>query len=528
MDTGIKQLVESHMAEMQRRQDMLVEGWKTHLTSIDKYMNEKYGRSMNDIERRNVAQCLENALENSGLRSAARMFEATTEDAVKFLGIQLPVIAALLPTLVLNEIASVQALDRRVGAVFYLDVAYGSTHGSVTSGDTMLNSKTGHARDNQGQRLFASTLIRGEPIIESPAAQTVVYGGVAGAILLNTTGVADPKGYTPDKVVTIRNSSGVAVADDSAAPGTIAAIAGAGYTTFAGTITSTGVLTISSTSPTIGTSNALTIDYAYQYDLPVDAYGNRTGVPDANVTMVQSIIEAVDFPIRSRYSLGAAIDLQKAHGINLESEMTKYLGGEVRFTIDHHGVDMIDDAACDVTNAASYITSWNAAINSGQEWIWKKNELNDRFEMGNVNIINKTLRAVATFIVAGNNVARVIRQLPNFKATATGKTPPTGPYKLGMLDNRAVIHDPFMGTKKVNSVSTTGSNRYIMGYKGDSFLMSGFVYSPYIPLMATPTLVTSDLMAQKGFLSSAGYKLINAGMYTAGAITGLGTQATVS
>jgi very-short-patch-repair endonuclease len=44
-----------------------------------------------------------------------------------------------------------------------------------------------------------------------------------------------------------------------------------------------------------------------------------------------------------------------------------------------------------------------------------------------------------------------------------------------------------------------------------------------IPLFATPTLVTSDLFAQKGFLSSAGFKVINAGMYTYGTITGLGT-----
>lgn len=48
------------------------------------------------------------------------------------------------------------------------------------------------------------------------------------------------------------------------------------------------------------------------------------------------------------------------------------------------------------------------------------------------------------------------------------------------------------------------------------------VYAPYIPLFATPTLVTSDLFAQKGFLSAAGFKIINAGMYTYGTITNLG------
>jgi hypothetical protein len=105
----------------------------------------------------------------------------------------------------------------------------------------------------------------------------------------------------------------------------------------------------------------------------------------------------------------------------------------------------------------------------------KSNRL--RFEEGNVNIISKTLRAVATFIIVGNNVARVVRQLPNFKPAALGKTPPTGPYKMGELDNRIVIHDPFLADYGNN----LGANRYIMGYKGDSFLTAGFAYCPYIP-----------------------------------------------
>ena len=45
-------------------------------------------------------------------------------------------------------------------------------------------------------------------------------------------------------------------------------------------------------------------------------------------------------------------------------------------------------------------------------------------------------------------------------------------------------------------------------------------YAPYIPLFATPTLVTADLYAQKGFLSSAGFKVINPALFTLGTISG--------
>ena len=60
-----------------------------------------------------------------------------------------------------------------------------------------------------------------------------------------------------------------------------------------------------------------------------------------------------------------------------------------RFTIDHFGIDLIDKVACaqmEVSNPfstttdltpATPITAWNAGITSGQEWVWKKNELLD-------------------------------------------------------------------------------------------------------------------------------------------------------
>jgi len=104
---------------------------------------------------------------------------------------------------------------------------------------------------------------------------------------------------------------------------------------------------------------------------------------------------------------------------------------------------------------------------------------------------------------------------PDFVPVAgLGKTPPTGPHKIGELDGRVVIQNPFM-TK----------DYYTMGFKGDNYLMAGFIYAPYIPLFATPTLITNDLVSQKGFLSSAGFKVINAGMFCRGLIQNVGAIA---
>jgi len=313
--TGLSALAEKRMISILNQQSQLVEAWEPFLTEVDSYMQDTRGRSLNIHEQRNVAQVLQNALDESGCRKS-KLFEATQEDDINFLGIQLPVIAALLPTLVLNDIAIVQALDRRTASVFYFDVLYGSTKGAVTANDTMISSRTGHARSNTAQRRYAMAIVDGEAI-DNTAAGTLEY---APGITLGT--------------IVVKNSAGTIIGQDfdttsfpSAANGTVTDSSGNTLmvVTAAGAYDSA---TYNANWPE-GSNEDSTITYQYQYDLPTDAYGNYDGVPEVNFTVQQSNITAMDFPIKSKYSVGASIDLLKAHGINLESEVVKYLGNEV-------------------------------------------------------------------------------------------------------------------------------------------------------------------------------------------------------
>lgn len=480
-----KEILEARVKTVFEQQDKLVAAWKPFIGAVDKYLQKTADREMNVHEKRNVAQCLENAVLDSGLRSRARLFEATTEDNIAFLGVQLPVIAALLPSLVLNDIAVVQALDRRIGGIFYLDVKNASAKGLVAQNDTMISSTTGHTTSESGRR-YGMAMVDRELIAtgDSNVTGTVAYN--PGLIQLDQLTLVDLAGT----VVATSSSTGVITGDS-----------------VTGTITGAGVYDI--TISGLGSVNTY-ITYFYQYDLPVDSDGNRDGVPQVDIAVRQETVTAIDFPLRSVYSLGASLDLQKAHGINLESEITKYLGGEIKFTIDQYGLGLVDAAAAG-PDSAEAPTDWDGQVQSGQEWLWKKHEIMDRFEQASNNIFKKTLRAVGTFIHCGNNVARVIKQLPDFKPVSAGKTVPTGPIKIGELGGRVIIQNPFKDEDK-----------YTMGYRGDQYLMAGFVYAPYIPLFATPTLITSDLMAQKGFLSAAGFKVINPGMFNEGQITNLG------
>jgi len=495
-------LVKAELNALQARQEALLKNPRISriIQTVDDYLADTRGRKMDIHEKRNVAQCLHNAILDTGMKTGVKLFETTTEDSISFLGIQLPVIAALLPSLALNELAVVQALDRRVGAVFYLDVKYGSSKGAVSAGDTMISARTGHAVGKSARR-YAMARVVDELVGTAPdISATVAYA--PGLINLENTLL-----YTASNLGTENESRTIIATCDENGN-----FSGESGYTVSGTITTEGVLNVS-TNVDSGTN--IYIQYDYQYDLPTDASGNKDGVPEVDVAVTQSSLEAIDFPLRAKYSIGAQIDLQKAHGIDLENELVKYLGNEVKFTIDQVGLDMIDDAADTANGGADAPTVWNAKINTGQEWLWKKHEIMDRFEEGSNNIFKKTKRGVATFIYCGNNVARVIRQLPDFKPVpGLFKTPPTGPLKIGELLGRTVVQNPFKDP-----------DEYTLGFKGDQYLYAGFIYAPYIPLFTTPTLITSDLTAQKGFLSSAGFKVINPGLFCKGQIVNLGTAA---
>jgi len=491
----LQEMIQNEMRKMDAARDSLMEHPKIKplLASVEKYMLEEHNRPITLHEKRNVAQCLYNAILECGVKQNSRLFETTTEDNISFLGIQLPVIAALLPTLVLNEVSIVQAIDRRIAAVFYLDVKYGTSKGEVSSGGTMLSSTTGHP-ESQSERRYAIAHVERETV-----------SGAGDGSKSGTCSFAPGLINLENVVIEQKVSSTYTELGTSDEDGNITG----DYITGTGSITAAGVYAFTVSGSTSGST--ILISYDYQYDLPADAYGNLDGVPEANIEVSQSAVTAQDFPLRAKWSLGAEIDLKKAHGIDLESELVKYLGGEIKFTIDQRGLDYIDTAAAS-SDAATAPTTWDARPSQGEAWVFKKLEFLDRIQEGSNNIFDKTKRGIATFMVCGNNVARVIKQLgKDHFAPAPTVQIPTGPIKIGVLDNQVtVIQNPFKST-----------NNYTLGFRGPDYMHAGFIYCPYIPLFATPTLTTSDLISQKGFMSSAAFKTINAGLFCAGAIQNL-------
>lgn len=492
MGLELKKIVQQSFSDVVDGRKRLVEKYRSTIDYLNAVFEEEGRAPLSELDEMNVAVCCENACWDVAAKSKQNSIlgtinETTYQDNIAFLGVQLPVIAALVPTLVLNKIGIVQALDRRSGAVFYMNIKYGQAKGSLALNGSLISSKTGHATGTAARR-YASQYLYGEGLQDTFSATTTVtnrqlayYPVIAGTAIVTATYAGGTETFTDD-------GDGNLVSDLSGGTnGTIV------YTT--GKVTFTAQNTFSAIP---------TIDYKYNYEKA------SNGVPEANFEIVSENITAEDFPIRSKYTVGTAIDAMKAHGIQLEDEVVKILGGEIRFTMDHFGIDMIYNAAIGA-NAATNAGTFDATIGSGQEWVWRKHQILRNLAKGSNNIFRKTLRARANFVLAGDDPMAIISELgsDHFKPSADfGRVVPSGPYEAGTLDGKIVIHDPFLPT-----------DRYVLGYKGESFLQAGFVFAPYIPLFATPTLTHSDMQVEKGFMSSGGFKMINEGMYCYGAVS---------
>lgn len=79
-----------------------------------------------------------------------------------------------------------------------------------------------------------------------------------------------------------------------------------------------------------------------------------------------------------------------------------------------------------------------------------------------------------------------------------------GTEKIGALNNRFTVYkDPYFPRNKI-----------LVGYKGSSFLETGFVYAPYVPLIVTPTIYApEDFTPRKGVMTRYAKKMVRSDFY---------------
>jgi len=250
-------------------------------------------------------------------------------------------------------------------------------------------------------------------------------------------------------------------------------------------------------------------------------------IPEIDIKIESIAVTAQTRKLRARWSPELAQDLNAYHSMDAEVELTQILSEQVALEIDR---EILNDLLVGANGANLYWSrapgrflnkNTGDAISSddigyaevaftGTVREWYETLTETIIDVAN-QIHRKTLRGSANFIVVGPDVATILESSvmykPNYKLDGQGQVGSSfsiGAEKVGALSNRFTVYkDPYFP-----------SNKVLVGFKGGSYLETGYVYAPYVPLIVTPTIFQpDDFTPRKGVMTRYGKKMVRSDFY---------------
>jgi hypothetical protein len=249
-------------------------------------------------------------------------------------------------------------------------------------------------------------------------------------------------------------------------------------------------------------------------------------IPEIDIKIESIAVTATTRKLRARWSPELAQDLNAYHSMDAEVELTQILSEQIALEIDR---EILNDLLTQANGANYY---WSRApgrfVNkvTGAEILqgntapgpqftgtvreWYETLIETIIDVAN-EIHRKTLRGSANFIVVSPDVATVLEASvlykPSYSLDGQGQVGSgfsIGATPIGSLSNRFTVYkDPYFPRNKI-----------LVGYKGGSYLETGYVYAPYVPLIVTPTIFApEDFTPRKGVMTRYGKKMVRSDFY---------------
>ena len=237
-------------------------------------------------------------------------------------------------------------------------------------------------------------------------------------------------------------------------------------------------------------ANHVVCSYEYNMECNQD-------LPEVNLVIESEEIAAKTRKLKAVWSYEAQQDLRSQHNLDAEAELTAVLAQEINLEIDR-------EVLTDLRNNAGTIAVWDFNTALGDTIKEKYESLYVKVvEVSNV-VHRKTLRGGCNWLVTSPEVASVFETATAGFAPAPSETftSSLGIQYVGTINNRWRLYkDPLFPQGQI-----------LMGYKGDSYMDSGYFYCPYVPLTQTPVVLDPESFCpRKGILTRYGKKLLREG-----------------
>ena len=259
------------------------------------------------------------------------------------------------------------------------------------------------------------------------------------------------------------------------------------------------------------------------FTMPLEANGD---IPEIDIKVDSIAVTAQTKKLKAKWTPELGQDLNAYHNLDAEVELTSLLSEQIALEIDREILaDLVSgatagtrywsrapglfvDAQGNEIGAATKAPDFTGTVSEWYETLVET--INDV----SAQIHRKTLRGGANFVVCGPEVANILEFTAGFRAsvTHTDEKGSIGALKVGSLSKKFdVIVDPYFLR-----------NVILVGRRGSSFLESGYVYAPYVPLQTTPTIFgPEDFVPRKGVMTRYAKKMVRPDMYGLVVVRGL-------
>mgnify|MGYP001351090237 CR=1 FL=1 len=250
-------------------------------------------------------------------------------------------------------------------------------------------------------------------------------------------------------------------------------------------------------------------------------------IPEIDIKVDSIAVTAMTKKLKAKWTPELGQDLNAYHNLDAEVELTQILSEQIALEIDREIVkDLIEGATASTfywSRSPGLFVSRNTGSELGaaaaapdftgtvSEWY---ETLVETINDVSAQIHRKTLRGGANFLVTSPEVANILEFTAGFRASITHDSDKgsVGAVNVGSLSKKWDVYvDPYFPR-----------NLVLVGRRGGSFLESGYVYAPYVPLQVTPTIFgTEDFVPRKGVMTRYAKKMVRPDMYGLVVVRGL-------
>jgi propanediol dehydratase small subunit len=243
-------------------------------------------------------------------------------------------------------------------------------------------------------------------------------------------------------------------------------------------------------------------------------------IPEIDIKVDSVAVTANTKKLKAKWSPELGQDLNAYHNLDAEVELTSILSEQIALEIDQEILEDLIQGA----NKSGAVRYWSrkagkfvnrstgveVGVGTTPDFTGTVSEwyetLVETVNDVSAQIHRKTVRGGANFIVCGPEVAGILEFTAGFRANVAvdSNKGTAGAMNVGSLSKKWDIYvDPYFPRNVV-----------LVGRKGNSFLESGYVYAPYVPLQVTPTIFgTEDFVPRKGVMTRYAKQMVRPDMY---------------